>query len=102
MGFADSFLHGRLGLLVLKQLAEHAYGRTSKLSHELSLGLLVMKQRLELAIPRVVSAQAVRQWVAFTDAAYEPELGTGGIGAALFDDEFTCVGWFGFPLSFEQ
>ena len=102
LGFADSFLHGRLGLLVLKQLAEHAYGRTSKLSHELSLGLLVMKQRLELAIPRIVSARAVRQWVAFTDAAFEPELGTGGIGAALFDDEYTCVGWFGFPLSLEQ
>ena len=102
LGFADSFLHGRLGLLVLKQLAEHAYGRTSKLSHELSLGLLVMKQRLELAIPRIVSAKAVRQWVVFTDAAYEPELGTGGIGAALFDDEFTCVGWFGFALNAEQ
>ena len=44
----------------------------------------------------------MRQWVAFTDAAYEPELGTGGIGADLFDDKFTCVGWFGFPLSLEQ
>lgn len=32
LGFADSFLHGRLGLLVLKQLSEHAYGRSAKLS----------------------------------------------------------------------
>ena len=102
LGFADSFLHGRLGLLVLKQLAEHAYGRSPKLSHELRLGLLVMKQRLELSIPRIVSAQALRQWVVFTDAAFEPEHCTGGIGAALFDDEYKCVGWFGFPLSPEQ
>ena len=29
LGFADSFLHGRLGALLLKQLSEHAYGGTS-------------------------------------------------------------------------
>ena len=63
LGFADSFLHGRLGLLVLKQLAEHAYSKTARLTQELALGLLVMKQRLALGIPRIVSAKAVRQWV---------------------------------------
>ena len=35
LGFADSFLHGRLGLMVLKQLSDHAYGRTP----ERTLGL---------------------------------------------------------------
>ena len=102
LGFADSFLHGRLGLLVLKQLAEHAYSKTARLTQELALGLLVMKQRLALGIPRIVSAKAVRQWFLFTDAAFEPDLGTGGIGAALFDDECNCVGWFGFPLDVQQ
>ena len=29
LGFADSFMHGRLGSLVLKKLAEHAYGRSA-------------------------------------------------------------------------
>ncbi len=35
LGFADSFVHGRLGSLVLKKLAEHAYGRTAKLDDDL-------------------------------------------------------------------
>jgi hypothetical protein len=30
VGFADSFLHGRLRSLLLKQLSEHAYSRTVK------------------------------------------------------------------------
>ena len=38
LGFADSFLHGLLGLLVLKQLSEHAYGRSAKLSKSWPLG----------------------------------------------------------------
>ena len=60
LGFADSFLHGRLGLLVLKQLSEHAYSRSAKLSSELAFGLQVMAKRLSLGIPRIVSAEAVR------------------------------------------
>ena len=42
LGFADSFLHGRLALMVLKQLSEHAYGRSAKLRDELKVGLQVM------------------------------------------------------------
>lgn len=98
LGFADSFLHGRLGLMVLKQLSDHAYGRTSKLSDELNLGLRVMSQRLAAPIPRVVSAQAIQQWFLFVDAAYEPDLVSGGLGAAIFDEKCECLGWFGLPL----
>ena len=98
LGFADSFLHGRLGLLVLKQLSEHAYSRSAKLSPELAFGLQVMMKRLSLGIPRIVSAKAVQQWFVFSDAAYEPELKEGGIGAAIFNESCECVGWFGFPL----
>lgn len=56
-------------------------------------------QRLAISIPRIVSAKAVQQWFIFSDAAYEPELRTGGIGAALFNDACECVGWFRFPLN---
>ena len=59
LGFADSFLHGRLGLLVLKQLSEHAYSRSAKLSPKLAFGLQVMMKRLSLGIPRIVSALRV-------------------------------------------
>ena len=102
LGFADSFLHGRLGLIVLKQLSEHAYGRSAKLREELVIGLHAMVQRLTLCGPRVVSAKAMQQWFVFTDAAYEPELHTGGLGAAVIDDNGKCVGWFGLPLDESQ
>ena len=98
LGFADSFLHGHLGLLVLKQLSEHAYSRSAKLSPELAFGLQVMAKRLSLGIPRIVSVKAVQQWFVFSDAAYEPESKEGGIGAAIFNESCECVGWFGFPL----
>ena len=32
------------------------------------------------------------QWFVFSDAAYGPELQTGGIGAAIFNDACECVG----------
>lgn len=99
LGFADSFPHGRLGFLVLKQLSEHAYGRTAKLPAEPAFGLqMMMMQRLSAGVPRVVSAKALRQWFVYTDAACEPELMSGGVGAAIFNDACECVGWFGFPL----
>ena len=102
LGFADSFLHGRLGLMVLKQLSDHAYGRTSSIQPELFLGLQVMAQRLSNAAPRTVSAQAIQQWLMFADAAYEPESFSGGLGAALFDEACNCVGWFGLPMDKER
>ena len=40
LGFADSFMHGRLGALVLKKLAEHAYGRSAILEVDLLAWLL--------------------------------------------------------------
>ena len=102
LGFADSFLHGRLGLMVLKQLADHAYGRSNKLSTELKVGLTVMSHRFRTSKPRIVSAKTLQQWYMFADAAYEPDMFMGGLGAALFNEECKCVGWFGVPLDKEQ
>eukprot|EP00435_Cladocopium_sp_Y103_P071499 s101_g37.t1 len=98
LGFADSFLHGRLGSLVLKQLADHAYGKTSRLSSDLVLALSMMQHRLTVGKPREVTAKRLETWYVYTDAAYEPETCTGGIGGALFSVAGQCLGWFGFPL----
>ena len=98
LGFADSFLHGRLGALLLKQLSEHAYGRTSKIPAELAACLSMMLHRLCNGRPREVNAMPLEQWYVYCDAAYEPESKTGGIGAVLFNCAGTCVSWFGFPL----
>ena len=98
LGFADSFLHGRLGALLLKQLSEHAYGRASKIPAELATCLSMMLHRLCNGRPREVNALPLEQWYVYCDAAYEPESKTGGIGAVLFDCAGNCVSWFGFPL----
>ena len=99
LGFADSFLHGRLGSLVLKKLAEHAYGKTSKLDGDLITALQAMALRLDTSRPRVVSSSVVRCWHIFTDAAYEQNTKTGGLGGVLFDDSANVSSWFGVEVS---
>ena len=59
VGFADSFIHGRLGALTLKKLSEHAYGRTSKLSPDVTTALQAMSLRLKVAGPRMVTSSPV-------------------------------------------
>ena len=84
------------------KLSEHAYGRSPKLSRELSLALNMMLHRLDSGKPRVISAKPLAQWLVYTDAAYEPETKSAGLGAALFNDMGACLGWFGVPLDKEQ
>lgn len=98
LGFADSFLHGRLGALVLKRLSEHAYGRTSKLDTDLILSLEAMRLRLQSPEPRRVTCSARDKWFIYTDASYEPESKTGGLGGVMVDSRGSLVSWFGFAL----
>ena len=102
LGFADSFLHGRVGKLVLKKLIDHAYGKTSLMDDGLKTALRAMQVRLEEAGPKVVSARSFSQWFIYTDASFEPEDGTGGLGGVLVNSKSEVVAWFGFPLSKEQ
>ena len=94
LGFADSFVHGRLGTLTLKKLSEHAYGRTSKLGSDTMAALQAMSLRLKVAGPRVVTSTPSRCWHIFTDAAYEQSTQTGGLGGVLFDDKGLACSWF--------
>eukprot|EP00435_Cladocopium_sp_Y103_P027445 s2289_g6.t1 len=79
-------------------ILDHAYGKTSRLSADLTLGLNMMRHRLCLGRPRDVTACLLETWYVYTDAAYEPDSRTGGLGAALFNVAGQCVAWFGFPL----
>ena len=58
LGFADSFLHGRVGKLVLKKLIDHAYGKSSLMDGELKTALLAMRTRLQQAGPKLASAKS--------------------------------------------
>lgn len=60
-----------------------------------------MKQRLKTRKPRHVSCAPLQQRFVFADAACQQEERVGGSGAALFDQETTCLGWFGLLLSAE-
>ena len=99
LGFADSFLHGRLGSLLLKRLSEHAYGRTSKLDEELVSSLNAMAKRLQVGEAKSVKATSKQRWFIYTDASYEPETKTGGLGGVLLDASGKLVSWFGVALS---
>ena len=57
LGFADGFLHGRVGKLTLKKLIDHAYGKSSRIYGELRIALEAMKVRLQHAGPKIVSSQ---------------------------------------------
>ena len=102
LGFADSFMHGRLGAVVLKKLAEHAYGRSATLEPDLIAALQSMIVRLDTSVPRTVASSEDRCWHIFTDAAYEPNTSSGGLGGVCFGDD-TCVqSWFGISVSDSQ
>ena len=61
LGFADCFIHGRLGKLVLKRLSDHAYGTTRSLDADLKAALTAMVVRLKDAGPRLVTAEHHKQ-----------------------------------------
>eukprot|EP00435_Cladocopium_sp_Y103_P041156 s1982_g11.t1 len=99
LGFADSFLHGRLGKLVLKKLIDHAYGRSSKIGEDLKQSLQSMVTRLKMAKPKAISVNSFTQWCIYTDASYEPESMTGGLGGVLVDMQCKVKAWFGISLN---
>eukprot|EP00438_Fugacium_kawagutii_P036299 Skav217420 [mRNA] locus=scaffold2674:532342:553051:- [translate_table: standard] len=101
LGFADSFVHGRLGSLILKQLNEHAYGKTARLDESLLDSLDAMKQRLLSCDPRKITACRSQQWFVYTDASYETGANTGGLGGVLVDQHRNIIAWFGIPLDSE-
>ena len=98
LGFADAFLHGRLGALVLKRLVDHAYGSTAAVDDDLAGILEMMILRLQTAGPKTVNSQAVREWFVFTDAAYDKESQDGGLGAVLVSSNGDCTAWFSVQL----
>lgn len=102
LGFADSFVHGRLGALVLQKLTEHMCGRTRVLSDSLRKALELMMNRLGHGEPRKVCSAEFSQWFIYSDASYERETKTGGLGAVLVSGTGQVVSWFGLPLGQDQ
>ena len=87
-----------MGALVLKRLVDHAYGSKSDVDDDLAGVLNMMKSRLLTAGPKTVSTQAVKEWLVFTDAAYDKESKDGGLGAVLVSASGDCAAWFSLKL----
>ena len=98
LGFADGYLHGRLGALILKRPIDHAYGSNPQSDDELEHLLLLMIERLETAGPKTVNAGSFTEWLVLTDAAYEKDTKSGGLGAVLVDTTGQCRAWFSVKL----
>ena len=54
--------------------------------------------RLQTAKPKTVDSQTIREWLIFTDAAYDKETKQGGLGTELVNSSGDCVAWFSLPL----
>lgn len=101
LGFADSFIHGRVGKLLLKNLVDHAYGVSSRLDANLQLSLRAMLGRLSSSKPRKVTSMQLEQWFVYTDASFEQSSLTGGLGGVLVDSTSKVCAWFAVQVSSE-
>ena len=89
MQFADSQLFGRCGKRCIKVLGSVADGQSRCLDHSQKLQLKIFQHMLKHAPPRILSHDAGRRTLLFTDACYEPtaESWICGVGAvAIFED----------------
>lgn len=93
LGFADSFIHGRLGVLAPKKLTTDAYCNTATLSRNLCGALHCMVSRQ----PCLITATRRKQC---TVLVYRCFLWTqtGGLGEALVSEDGAVVAWFGFAV----
>ena len=98
LGFADTYLHGRFGALLMKHLIDHAYGTTSQVSDELFHVLTALYVRLrDNKAKEVKISHTEQRFVLYTDASYENK--QGGIGGVLIDSYGRVVSWFSHHLS---
>ena len=97
LGFADTYLHGRFGALLMKHLIAHAYSSTTQVSDELFHVLTALFIRLRDNKAKEVKISPMNhKYLIYTDASYED--GTGGIGGVLIDSSGCVVSWFSHHL----
>ena len=97
LAFCDAYIFGRSGKSALQEITKHAYKRPFKESFgdDLRHALIRLHDRLELALPKIVSAGVFKCFYIFSDASFSSD-GTGGLGAVLFDESHAVLAWFAF------
>ena len=101
LAFAESQIMGLAGQRGLKEVTTHAHARLHNplISPALDLALRDLKERLLHSPPRKITCHTVETWLIFTDAAFEPEPLSGGVGGVLVDPQGKVRAWFGLTLS---
>lgn len=97
LGFADTYLHGRFGAILMAYLMEHAYSGRTSVDEELMHVLTVLYSRLQLNKPKTVTAGASQKFFIYSDASFENA--SGGLGGVLLDSLGHVVQWFGVNIS---
>ncbi|CAE7192582.1 unnamed protein product, partial [Symbiodinium sp. CCMP2592] len=100
--FAQAQFFGRLGRRCLTEVTKHAYTGRSKLSSMAKERLEEFGKFLDMAQPRLVGQVSCRTFMILTDAAFETESGTGGLGGVLLTGAGSALSFFSVPISEQQ
>ena len=97
LGFAEGQLFGRVTRQLISDLQAFATGHSESpsLSPGLKLSLEVVRERVHEANPRIVDMRSQDVLFLFTDASFNSEDKSGGLGGVLFDSSGSVVAWCG-------
>ena len=103
LGFAEGQLFGRAIKKLISELGGHAANSNSARGPVLKEGAAValrdVLDRLSCAAPRRVEADIGDVVFLFTDASFESEAKSGGLGGVLMNCQGIVTSWFGCPVS---
>ena len=100
--FAQAQFFGRLGRRCLNEITRHAYSGRLKLSTSAKERLEEFGKFLSAAQPRLVGQVSCRTFMILTDAAFEKETRTGGLGGVLLTGSGSALSYFSVPISEHQ
>ena len=103
LGFAEGQLFGRSTRKLVNELGKHSLAtpRNGTLSFDTLFAPKFAKEKILNAPPRVVDVNSKSVLYVFTDAAFESEAKSGGLGAVLLSSSGEVIHWAGQALDAE-
>ena len=97
LGFAEGQLFGRSTRKLVNELGRHSLAppRNGILADATSFALRSVQEKIEKSRPRIVDVNSREVIYVFTDAAFESEALTGGLGAVLLSSSGEVIRWAG-------
>ena len=100
--FAQAQFFGRLGRRCLSEITKHAYSGRMKLTVAAKERMEEFTKFLTAAQPRLVGQVSCRTFMILTDAAFEKDTRTGGLGGVLLTGSGSALSFFSVPISEQQ